>query len=114
MTQANKIIYDRLTADLTQSHLDKLDNLLTLKDGSKLTHLAWLRQSPTKLTSRQMNAHIDRLKYCLSFDLSDEIGQRIHQNRHLKSPEKADKCKATDLAKFENKRRYATLVAPND
>lgn len=67
MTQANKIIYDRLTADLTQSYLDKLDNLLTLKDGSKLTHLAWLRQSPTKPTSRQMNAHIDRLKYCLSF-----------------------------------------------
>ena len=111
MTQANKIIYDRLTADLTQSHLDKLDNLLTLKDGSKLTHLAWLRQSPTKPTSRQMNAHIDRLKYCLSFDLSDEIGQRIHQNRLLKIAREGGQMQATDLAKFENKRRYATLVA---
>lgn len=111
MTQANKIIYNRLTADLTQSHLDKLDNLLQLKDGTKLTYLAWLRQSPTKPTSRQMNAHIDRLKYCLSLDLPDAIGQRIHQNHLLKIAREGGQMQATDLAKFEPKRRYATLVA---
>ena len=111
ITTANKIIYERLTADLTQTHLDKLDNLLQLKDGTKLTQLSWLRQSPTKPNSRQMNAHIDRLKYCLSFELPNGIERRIHQNRLLKIAREGGQMQATDLAKFEAKRRYATLVA---
>lgn len=111
ITQANKIIYERLTADLTQTHLEKLDALLCLKDGLKITHLAWLRQSPTKPNSRHMNAHIDRLKYCLSLDLPENMGQQIHQNRLLKIAREGGQMQATDLAKFEPKRRYATLVA---
>lgn len=111
ITRANKTIYERLTADLTQTQLDKLDDLLSLKAGTKLTQLAWLRQSPTKPNSRHMNAHIDRLKYCLSFDLPDGIERRIHQNRLLKIAREGGQMQATDLAKFETHRRYATLVA---
>ena len=111
ITRANKIIYERLTADLTQTHLAKLDELLCLKDGTKLTHLAWLSQSPLKPNSRHMNAHIDRLQYCLSFDLPYGIERRIHQNRLLKIAREGGQMQATDLAKFEPNRRYATLVA---
>lgn len=60
--RANKELYERLTIDLTQTHLEKLDGLLQLKDGTKFTHLGWLRQSPLKPNSRHMLAHIDRLK----------------------------------------------------
>ena len=111
LTNANKAIYDILTADLTPTHLEKLDNLLTLKMGTNLTWLGWLRQTPLKPNSRHMNAHIDRLKYCLSLDLPDGIERRIHQNRLLKIAREGGQMQATDLAKFESKRRYATLVA---
>ena len=111
ITLANKTIYERLNKGLTQSHLDKLDNLLSLKDGTKITQLAWLRQSPLKPNSRQMNAHIDRLAYCLAIALPDGIERRIHQNRLLKIAREGGQMQATDLAKFEAKRRYATLVA---
>lgn len=81
ITQANKAIYETLTADLTPTHLEKLDKLLTLKTGTNLTWLSWLRQSPLKPNSRHMNTHIDRLKYCLALGLPDGIERRIHQNR---------------------------------
>lgn len=58
-----------------------------------------------------MNTHIDRLKYCLAFDLPDGIERRIHQNRLLKIAREGGQMQATDLAKFEPKRRYAALVA---
>ena len=58
-----------------------------------------------------MNAHIDRLQYCLSFDLPYGIERRIHQNRLLKIAREGGQMQATDLAKFEPNRRYATLVA---
>lgn len=51
------------------------------------------------------------LNIAYPFDLSDEIGQRIHQNRLLKNRPRRRTNATTDLAKFENKRRYATLVA---
>ena len=111
ITQANKAIYETLTADLTPTHLEKLDKLLTLKTGTNLTWLSWLRQSPLKPNSRHMNTHIDRLKYCLAFGLPDGIERRIHQNRLLKIAREGGQMQATDLAKFEPKRRYATLVA---
>ena len=111
ITQANKAIYETLTADLTPTHLEKLDKLLTLKTGTNLTWLSWLRQSPLKPNSRHMNTHIDRLKYCLALGLPDGIERRIHQNRLLKIAREGGQMQATDLAKFEPKRRYATLVA---
>jgi TnpA family transposase len=109
--RANKELYERLTIDLTQTHLEKLDGLLQLKDGTKFTHLGWLRQSPLKPNSRHMLAHIDRLKYCLAFELPDGIERRIHQNRLLKIAREGSQMQPADLAKFESKRRYATLVA---
>ena len=58
-----------------------------------------------------MLAHIDRLKYCLAFELPDGIERRIHQNRLLKIAREGSQMQPADLAKFESKRRYATLVA---
>lgn len=58
-----------------------------------------------------MNAHIDRLKFCLAVDLPNGIERRIHQNRLLKIAREGGQMQSTDLAKFEPNRRYATLVA---
>ena len=111
INQANKTIYSRLTDDLSQNHLEKLDELLQIRNGLNLTHLGWLRQSPLKPNSRHMLSHIDRLQYCLDINLPDGIERRIHQNRLLKIAREGGQMQAADLAKFEPKRRYATLVA---
>ena len=111
ITQANKTIYSRLTDDLSQNHVEKLDALLQIRNGTNLTNLGWLRQSPLKPNSRHMLSHIDRLQYCLDINLPDGIERRIHQNRLLKIAREGGQMQAADLAKFESKRRYATLVA---
>ncbi|WP_159188807.1 DUF4158 domain-containing protein, partial [Klebsiella pneumoniae] len=54
ITRANRRIYAALTDSLLSLHRQRLDELLKRKDGSKLTWLAWLRQSPVKPNSRHM------------------------------------------------------------
>lgn len=62
ITRANRRIYAALTDSLLSPHRQRLDELLKRKDGSKVTWLAWLRQSPAKPNSRHMLEHIERLK----------------------------------------------------
>lgn len=111
ITNANKVIYERLTFGLSQSHFDKLDALLSHKANTKFTYLGWLRQTSLKLSSTQIVTHIDRLKYYQSIDLPDGIERRIHQNRLLKIAREGGQMNPGDLGKFEPNRRYATLVA---
>ena len=111
VTRANRYIYTALTDQLTETHCQQLDNLLQVKEGSKMTLLAWLRQSPAKANSVHMNAHIERLKTLQAIDLPVGIERQVHQNRLLKIAREGGQMKASDLAKFEPQRRYATLVA---
>jgi len=48
ITRANRRIYKQLTDGLTEVHRQRLDELLGRKEGSSLTLLGWLRQSPLK------------------------------------------------------------------
>ncbi|MDA4818461.1 hypothetical protein, partial [Enterobacter hormaechei] len=84
---------------------------LKRKDGSKMTWLAWLRQSPAKPNSRHMLEHIERLKAWQALDLPAGIERQVHQNRLLKIAREGGQMTPADLAKFESQRRYATLVA---
>ncbi len=111
ITRANRRIYATLTDSLLLSHRQRLDELLKRKDGSKVTWLAWLRQSPVKPNSRHMLEHIERLKAWQSLDLPAGIERQVHQNRLLKIAREGGQMTPADLAKFEVQRRYATLVA---
>lgn len=111
ITRANKRIYAALSDPLTRVHRQRLDELLTHKDGSKTTKLAWLRLSPKKPNSRHMLEHIERLKAWQALGLPDGIEHAVHQNRLLKIAREGGQMRAFDLAKFEPQRCYATLVA---
>lgn len=54
ITQANRRIHTLLDGGLSETHRQRLDELLKRQDGSQTTRLAWLRQSPAKPNSRQM------------------------------------------------------------
>ncbi|MBU5686729.1 DUF4158 domain-containing protein, partial [Citrobacter sp. S44_ASV_140] len=74
ITRANRRIYAALTDSLLSPHRQR-------KDGSKVTWLAWLRQSPAKPNSRHMLEHIERLKSWQALDLPAGIERQVHQNR---------------------------------
>lgn len=111
ITRANRDIYSTLSDSLESSYYQKLDNLLSLKDGSNMTWLVWLSQSPVKANSRHMIEHINRLKYWQDIDLPNGLEGMIHQNRLLKLSREGRQMTASNLAKLETQRRYATLVA---
>ncbi|HQR96956.1 MULTISPECIES: Tn3 family transposase [unclassified Polaromonas] len=111
ITRANRRIHAVLTDSLETLHRPRLDELLKRKEGSKMTWLAWLRQSPAKPNSRHMLEHIERLKSWQALDLPAGIERKVHQNRLLKIAREGGQMTPADLAKFEPQRRYATLVA---
>jgi Domain of unknown function (DUF4158) len=111
ITLATRRIYKTLIDPLTAEHKQRLDDLLKVKPESGITWLVWLRQSPVKPNSRHMIEQIDRLKTFQKLALPAGIGQSIHQNRLLKMAREGGRMTPQDLAKFEVKRRYATLVA---
>ena len=114
VARANRRVYRALIEPLSQSHRNKLDELLTIKTDSNstwLTWLTWLRQSPLKPNSRHMMEHIERLKIFQLVALPEWLDRHIHQNRLLKLAREGGQMTPQDLGKFENERRYATLVA---
>jgi hypothetical protein len=111
VTRANQRIYRALIEPLTEHHRRRLDDLLKVKPDSNITWLVWLRQSPLKPNSRHMLEHIERLKAFQKLALLEGIGRHIHQNRLLKMAREGGQMTPKNLGKFENKRRYATLLA---
>ena len=111
VTRANRLIYKQLSSGLTADQLGRLDHLLTHKEGGSLTWLGWLRQSPLKPNSRHILEHIERLRLWRDLDLPSGIGREVHQNRLLKIAREGGQMTSGDLMKFEQERRYATLVA---
>ena len=111
ITRANRRIYETLSEPLSETHRHKLEQLLVRRGDGKTTWLAWLRQSPLRPNSRHMLEHLERLKTWQALDLPAGIERRIHQNRLLKIAREGGQMTPADLAKFEQRRRYATLVA---
>ena len=111
VTRANRQIHRTLVSKLTEQHRQRLDGLLELKPESDITWMVWLRQSPQRPNSRFVNEHIDRLKALIAVGLPDGIGRHIHQNRLLKMAREGGRMTPKDLRRFEDERRYATLVA---
>ena len=111
ITSANRIIYTALTSSLSETHRQNIDALLNRKEGSKLTILGWLRQSPAKPNSKYMLEHIERLKCLQAIDLPEDIGKHVHQKSLTENCSRSGQMTPADLARFESQRRYATLVA---
>lgn len=110
LTRANRGLYQTLTEDLTLETRQALKNLLTRREGSVLTWLAWLRQAPAAPISRQLLEHLARLTAWQQLNLPAALVRRVHQNRMLKMAREGRQMTPADLAKFEQARRLATLV----
>ena len=112
IANSKRQIYQSLTQNLSEFHRKKLNELLKIKPGSKFTWLAWIRQSPKKVSTNQILEHIERLKKLNELQLTEQIKHTgVHQNRLLKIAREGSHMTVQHLMDFEDKRRYATLVA---
>lgn len=111
ITRANRRIYQTLTKPLSDLQLRALNNLLKLRPTTKVTTLAWLRQSPPAPKPRYMLEHIERLTVLQELNFPDGIERQVHQNRLTRMAREGAHMTPADLAKFEPERRYATLLA---
>ena len=111
ITRANRDIYNKLSESLNNQQRQQLDQLLKIRLDSTATYLSWLRQSPIKSNSKSMLEHIERLKLLHDINLPEGIERSVHQNRLLKMAREGGQMTPANLSKFEQNRRYATLVA---
>ncbi|MBU0638618.1 MAG: Tn3 family transposase, partial [Planctomycetes bacterium] len=111
LTRGTRQVYEALTAPLSDHHRRALDDLLTLRDGTKGSGLIWLRQPPGLPKPKHVLAHLERLKSVRELWLPDGLEHAIHQNRLLKLAREGGQMTAQHLRDLEPARRYATLVA---
>jgi TnpA family transposase len=111
ITRATRRIHAELTGALTHEHRRQLDALLNLREDSKVSTLAWLRQSPGEPNAKHLLEHIDRLKVVESLMLPSGIERQVHQNRLLKLAREGGQMTAQHVRELATTRRYATLVA---
>ncbi len=111
VARANQIVFGMLTDPLTDDHRNALEGLLELRENSKVSRLAWLRQEAITPNSKKIIEHIDRLKHWRSLNLPERLGENINRNRLLRIAREGARMQVGDFSKFEPKRRYATLAA---
>jgi hypothetical protein len=111
VTRATRRIYRILTESLTSEHRAQLDSLLEQFNGSKMTTVMWLRQSPGVPNAKHLLEHIQRLEAIQLLSLPEGAERQIHQNRLLKLAREGGQMTAQHLRDFEPTRRHATLMA---
>jgi Domain of unknown function (DUF4158) len=111
VTRGTRRIYRILTESLTSEHRAQLDSLLEQFNGSKMTTVMWLRQSPGVPNAKHLLEHIQRLEAIQLLSLPEGAERQIHQNRLLKLAREGGQMTAQHLRDFEPTRRHATLMA---
>ena len=111
VTRAQRRLYKRLTAPLSEDQKEKLETLLNVREGTHQTLLAWLRQPAGAPSTRNLLDHVARLQALRQVGLPAEIGRTVHQNHLLRLAREGAQTTVYHLRDFEVQRRQATLVA---
>lgn len=111
LTQGTRKLYEVLIAPLSEHQRQQLDNLLLIREGTMISWLSWLRQSPGAPNTKHIMAHIERLRTIENLALPEGLERSVHQSRLLKIAREGGQMTAQHLRDLESFRRYATLVA---
>jgi Domain of unknown function (DUF4158) len=111
IVRAQRRLYRQLTAPLSEDQKNKVEALLNVREGSRQTVLAWLRQPAGAPSARNLLAHLERLHALRQVGLPIEIGRTVHQNHLLRLAREGAQTTVYHLKDFEVERRHATLVA---
>ena len=111
LARGTRQVHEALIAPLSAQHRQALDQLLTVREGTKNSGLVWLRQPPIAPKPRHVLVHLERLKALDELSLPPGLEQAIHQNRLLKLAREGGQMTAQHLRDLEPARRYAALIA---
>ncbi len=111
LTRGTRLVYETLTALLTNQHRRAFEQLLAIRKDMSSSALVWLRQSPGPPRPKHILFHLQRLQTVRELNLPVGLEHTIHQNRLLKLAREGGQMTAQHLRDLESSRRYATLVA---
>ena len=110
VVRSERQLFETLTTGLSNGQRHELDALLKLRGGSKVGAFTWLRSPPGGLTSQNILLHIERLQHIRNLELRSDLAHLIHQNRLLQLAREGAATTPQHLARFDETRRYGTLV----
>lgn len=111
LRQAHATTHRKLAGDLTETQQASLDALLTLKPGTKISYLAWLRLPPNAPVAGNIIKLIERFEFLRSLGIERERALSIHRNRLLQFAREGAVITQQSILRLERNRRYAMLVA---
>ncbi|WP_213807823.1 Tn3 family transposase [Granulicella sp. dw_53] len=111
IVRSERLLFETLTTGLSDGQRHELDALLKLRGGSKVSTFTWLRSPPGAPTSQNILFHIERLQHIRNLELRSDLAQLIHQNRLLQLAREGASTTPQHIARFDDPRRYGTLVA---
>ena len=111
LTCGTRVVYEALTAPLSDPHRRALDALLSMREGGMGSGLVWLRQPPGPPRPKHILVHLERLKAIRELGLPEGLEHTVHPNRLMKLAREGGQMTAQHLRDLESKRRYATLTA---
>jgi hypothetical protein len=109
--RAERLVFVRLTAALTDVQRARLDALLIVAPGARLTTLAALRQPPRRPTPATFVALAERLQTIRAIGLNADVARQVHQTRLVRLAREGARYSPQFLQRLGPERRYATLVA---
>jgi hypothetical protein len=111
LTLGTRRVYAALTRPLLEAERERLGSLLEVRDGTRFSTLAWLRQPPGSVFARNILQHLERLQAIHALALPEGLTAGVHQNRWMKLAREGTQMTGQHLRDLEVRRREATLVA---
>lgn len=109
--RAQLAVYLELTRNLSSKQKQALDQLLVLQPDKNRTPLIWLRQPPGVPNPNNFLKVVEKLEFIRDLNLDESCGEKVHHNRLVQLTRLGAKNTPAHLARLDNLRRYATLVA---
>lgn len=109
--RAQNKFYFLLTQHLTASQKKELDSLLILKEETNRTPLVWLRQPPGVANPKNFLKVMDKFEFICDLKLDRTCLTKVHHNRLVQLTRIGMKNTPAHIARLDDVRRYATLVA---
>lgn len=109
--RAQNQFYLSLTKRLTTIQKKELDGLLVINVEKNRTPLVWLRQPPGVANPKNFLKILDKFEFIRDLNLDSSCLAKVHHNRLVQLTRIGVKTTPAHIARLDELRRYATLVA---
>jgi hypothetical protein len=111
MMLAERHVAHQLTRDLSAAQAEALDALLTTREGTSISVLAWARQPPGAPTHRALARLLEQRAVLSAIALDPVSAEGVHPERLRRLAREGARFTAQHLRVLSSSRRRSTLVA---